>query len=142
MARRKDDGGHPIFWLLLGFLGGVAGTLGALLLLSSEVTGTGEPPPIDDPVIMGEPTPLDGAPPAPGTVMAPLPGAVVPAPLPAQVPQPQTQPRFPTEAPAAAPAAPAAKPAPRPPAPRAAAPSNEAQIAEDAAASGMTARTR
>jgi hypothetical protein len=133
MARRKDDGGHPIFWLLLGFLGGVAGTFGALLLLSAEVTGAGESLPADDPVLTGQrPPSLDGAPP-PGGVVSPPAGPVVPAPLPDQVPQPQGQPRFPDSPPST--------PSPKP-APRAAAPSGDAQIAEDAAASGMTARTR
>jgi len=122
MARRKDDGGgRPFFWLLLGFLCGVVGTLGALLLLSSQVTGTSGPA---EPAAVEEASPSAGA---GAPTVAPLPQSPPPleaAPAPLPVPPPKGAP-----APAAAPRAPAA-------------PNTDAQIAEDAAASGMTARTR
>lgn len=124
MAKRNDDGGHPVFWLLLGFLLGVVATFGALLLLSSEVTGTGEgtAPVSDDPVITGEPPPLDGAAPpvtdGPPAAVAPPPVQTAPAPQAAPAPTPKAN-----------------VPAPRPPA-------STSQMEEDAAATGMTSRTR
>jgi hypothetical protein len=123
MAKRNDDGGHPIFWLLLGFLSGVVGTLGLLLLLSKDAAGTGEgasAPPADNPVLTGAPPPRPEAP-APQ-----VPPAAPEAPPPTVQAAPAPQP---------APAPKAAAPAPPPPA-------RNSQIEEDAAAAGMTSRTR
>jgi protein TonB len=159
MARRRDrdEGGHPVFWLLLGFLCGVVAMLGALLLLlSGEVTGEGDSAPPPAPPQASAPVeipPLKGAPPPGGPVVLVPPPSVEPLP---PIQEPVVRPTLPTfrpesqAAPArpapARPAPPATKPAaaPRPPA-RPVPParrSNTDQMAEDAAASGMTARTR
>ncbi len=150
MARKRDrdEGGHPVFWLLLGFLCGVMAMLGALLLLLSDVTGEGDPasipPEVSAPVAI---PPLDGAPPPGGpVVLIPLPSVepampiqepVVRPTLPTFRPEPQAAPARPAPPVATKPAA-APRPTARPPAGR----SNADQMAEDAAASGMTARTR
>jgi hypothetical protein len=153
--RERDGGGHPLFWLLLGFICGVMAMLGGLLLLlNGEETGDSlpavAPPEAAAPALNG--APLPGGP----VVLIPPPSVEPLAPIQEPVVQP-TLPTLPTfrpdsqAAPAqAAPVRPAppvaTKPTapsrptarPRPPAGR----SSADQMAEDAAASGMTARTR
>lgn len=148
MARKRDpeEGGHSLFWLLLGFLCGVMATFGALLLFSGRVTVDGATP-SEAPAPI-EPPALDGAPPSGGPVVltsppepvepaAPIQGPVVRPTLPTFRPEPEPAPT-PKAAPQQAPTA-----QPRP-ATRVQAPSGSAadQMAEDAAASGMTSRTR
>jgi hypothetical protein len=145
MARKQDrgEGGHPVFWLLLGFLCGVMATLGALLLLIGRFGAEAEPA-VASPVV-SIPIPPPGGP----VILAPSPLSVDAA---TPIQEPVARPTLPTFKPEPAPE-PAAKAAPRlpPPAtkpaatPRPAAPprrSTADQIAEDAAASGMTTRTR
>ena len=142
MAKRKDDGsGHPFFWLLLGFLCGVVGTLGALLLLSSDVTGPGSSPTSPDAIghvpLAGASSPETATPPPTPQVTA---RGQVPVPPVEALDHPKP-PVFETAKPA--PPRPVA-PAPIPGAvKRPAAPAqSRSQIDEDAAASGLTSRTR
>ncbi len=133
MARKRDPehSGHPLFWLLLGFLCGVMATLG-VFLLGSKDAGDDEqlvvPSDISVPI---EPPVLKGAPP-PGGVLVPPP-SVEPA---TPIQEPIARPVLPTfrPEPQAAPVNSAPRPAPGR--------SNADQMAEDAAASGMTSRTR
>lgn len=125
MARnREPGGGFPLFWLLLGFLCGVMATLG-VLLLSSGPPGEDDPATAPPEVVLPVEAPaLVGAPPS-----------VEPA-MPIQ--EPVVRPTLPTFQPESQGAPVEAGPQPEPAPGRAAAD----QMAEDAAASGMTARTR
>ncbi len=141
MARKRDRdaGGHPVFWLLLGFLCGVMAMLGGLLLLlNGDPAGESDPasPPPEAAVPFEMPA-LEGASPPGGPVVLIPPPTVEPA---TPIQEPVVRPTLPTFRPETPPAAtkPAAAPRPAPSASR----SNADQVAEDAAASGMTARTR
>ncbi len=142
MARKRErHAGHPVLWLLLGFFCGVVAMLGAVLMLGGESASEGvltaAPAPGHDPV---QTPALTGAPPAGGPVapiappspvepLAPLQDSGVSPNLPTVQPDGPTAPPVP------------ARPVPARPAPSSSR-SNADQIAEDLAASGMTARTR
>lgn len=136
--RDADRRTHPVFWLLLGFLCGVMAAIGGLLLLSGERTGDGDAAAATSAASAPIETPaLRGAPPPGGPVIPPP--SVEPA---TPVQESVVRPTLPTFDPAA-PASPI-RPAPAAaPTPRSAPSRSKAdQMAEDAAASGMTARTR
>ncbi len=150
--RHRDAGGHPVFWLLLGFLCGVMAMLGGLLLLlNTDMAGESDPelPPPEVAAPIELPA-LEGASPPGGPVVLIPPPIVEPATpiqepvvrptLPTFRPETQSAPVKPAPTRPSPPAAtkPAAAPRPAPSAGR----SNADQVAEDAAASGMTARTR
>jgi hypothetical protein len=136
MARKAEPerGGYPVFWLLLGFLCGVMATLG-VLLLSSGPPGEGRPATAPDASIPIKPPALVGAPPLDGAAPITPPPSVEPA---TPIQEPVVRPTLPTFRPdsqdAPAVAAPRSAPAPG----RSAAD----QMAEDVAASGLTARMR
>jgi hypothetical protein len=143
MARRRDDdeGGYPLFWLLLGFCCGVVATLGALLLLSGEPARPAPAVPAAAPPARPAPAPAPVVPSAPLVSPKPAPerrpdvASLQPRPAPPRLhvtPQ-HPAPRHPVVKPAARRVEPAERPAPR---------RSRDQIAEDAAAAGMTARTR
>src|SRR5689334_16886755 len=113
MARKRDrdEGRHPVVWLLLGFVCGVTAMLGALLLLLNSAGGEGgddaSEPEVSARIAI---PPLQGAPPPGGpVVLIPPPAAVEPATPIQEAVAPPALPTFQPE-PQGAPAKPAVQP--------------------------------
>ncbi len=108
---------NPFGWILLGFVAGVLATLATIAALAVGVGSFDDEEP-EEPHAIG------------GTMTEPMPATQDP-----QAAESSVAPETPA-------AAPAASPSPENPAGSASAPQIDPQVAEDAAASGMTTRDR
>jgi hypothetical protein len=131
--RERRGEGHPLFWLLLGFLCGVMATLGVLLVSSGRGPANGVTVKIPLPVALPQ---------APAAAPSPKP-AVIKRPPNVEIPsRGQAEPRTAAHPPRAAPDPPGRRPSDPTVLRPEHRPCSADQMAEDAAASGMTARSR